>query len=202
MIPLILASGSPRRRALLEALGLEVQVIPSDAEEVDAGRDPATIVINNARVKRDAVAAEVGGEAIVIGADTLVFLGDEVLSKPADAGEARSMLRRLSGATHQVRTGVAVVNTATGASHEAHEATAVTFRPLTDAQIARFVEVVNPLDRAGAYTVDGPGTLLVARYEGCYQNVLGLPIPLLDTLLCRMGVDLFGRMERGRARFL
>ena len=202
MIPLILASGSPRRRALLEALGIEVEVLPSDAEEVDHGPDPAGIVINNARAKRDAVAAGIGREAIVIGADTLVFLEGEVLSKPADAHAARAMLRRLSGATHQVLTGVAVVNTATGAAHELHETTSVTFRPLTDAQIARFVEVVNPLDRAGAYTVDGPGTLLVARYEGCYQNVLGLPVPALEGLLLRMGVDLFKRMDAATARFL
>ncbi len=199
---IVLASASPRRRALLAALGIPVEVIPSDAPECDSGTAPAVIVAANARAKRDDVARRLDAPAVVIGADTLVFLDDHVLSKPADAVEARAMLRRLSGTTHQVVTGIAVTDTATGRSVEGVESTDVTFRQLTDAEIARFVEIVNPVDRAGAYTVDGPGSLLVARYDGCYQNVLGLPIVKLDKLLRQIGVNLFDLMDRRRAVFL
>lgn len=201
MKPIILASGSPRRRALLEALGLEITVIPSHAEETFEG-SPAEMVAVNARLKRDDVARRLGRDAIVIAADTLVFLGDEPLGKPADLDEARVMLGRLSGRTHAVMTGVAVADTGSGAVADAVETTRVTFRELSRAQIDAFVDAVHPVDRAGAYTVDGPGTLLVARYEGCYQNVLGLPMVLLDGLLRTMGVDLFALVDRDRATFL
>lgn len=199
---LILASASPRRRALLAALGVDFEVITSEAPEVDAGEVPAAIVEANARAKRDAVARSLTEPAVVIGADTLVFLDEHVLTKPRDAEEARSMLRRLSGNTHQVVTGLAIVNTATGAHIEGAETTDVTFRTLSEAEIARFVAIVNPLDRAGAYTVDGPGSLLVARYDGCYQNVLGFPMVKLDKLLRQIGVNLFDRMDPARAVFL
>jgi len=200
--PLVLASGSPRRRALLAALGVDFEVITSDAPEVDAGEVPAAIVEANARAKRDAVAARLSAPAVVIAADTLVFLDERVLSKPADRGEAIAMLRRLSGNTHQVVTGLALCDMATGREAVGAETTDVTFRPLDDAEITRFVDIVNPLDRAGAYTVDGPGSLLVARYDGCYQNVLGLPIVRLDKLLRGLGVHLFDRMHPDRAQFL
>lgn len=198
----MLASASPRRRALLTALGVRYEMAVSDAEEVDEGAAPAAIVVANARAKRDDVARRYAHPAIVIGADTLVFLDEHVLSKPADAEAARAMLRRLSGNTHQVVTGLALVNTGTGQRVEGTETTDVTFRVLSDAEIARFVEIVNPLDRAGAYTVDGPGSLLVARYDGCYQNVLGFPIVRLDKLLREMGVSLFNRIDPGLATFL
>ena len=140
--------------------------------------------------------------ALVIAADTLVFLDEHVLSKPADKAEARAMLRRLSGNTHQVVSGVAVLDTATGYDVVGSETTDVTFRTLTDAEIDRFVEAVNPVDRAGAYTVDGPGSLIVARYDGCYQNVLGLPVVRLDKLLRGIGHSLFDLMNPEQARFL
>lgn len=199
---IVLASASPRRRALLESLGLALEVVVSDAPEVDAGSVPAAIVEANARAKRDAVMARLDRPAVVIAADTLVFLEEQVLSKPADLDEARGMLRRLSGNTHQVVTGLAVADTATGRRAEGSETTDVTFRPLQDAEIERFVGIVRPLDRAGAYTVDGPGSLLVARYDGCYQNVLGLPMVRLDKLLRQIGVELFSLMDGDRAKFL
>jgi septum formation protein len=198
----VLASASPRRRALLEALGLNVEVVVSDAPEVDSGAVPAAIVEANARAKRDAVAGRLDRPALVIAADTLVFLDEHVLSKPADKAEARVMLRRLSGNTHQVVSGVAAVDTATGRGVVGSETTDVTFRMLTDAEIDCFVEAVNPVDRAGAYTVDGPGSLIVARYDGCYQNVLGLPIVRLDKLLRGIGHSLFDLMNPEQARFL
>ena len=199
---IVLASASPRRRALLEALGLNVEVVVSDAPEVDAGAVPAAIVEANACAKRDAVALRLNRPALIIAADTLVFLEERVLSKPADKAEARAMLRRLSGNTHQVVSGVAVIDTATGRGAVGSETTDVTFRTLTDDEIGRFVEAVNPVDRAGAYTVDGPGSLIVARYDGCYQNVLGLPVVRLDKLLRGIGHSLFDLMNPEQARFL
>jgi len=199
---IVLASASPRRRALLAALGVEFEVMTSHAVEVDEGAVPAAIVEANARAKRDDVARRLEAPAVVIGADTLVFLDEHVLSKPADRVAAAAMLRHLSGNTHQVITGLALVDTASGQAVEGAESTDVTFRTLTDAEIDRFIDIVSPLDRAGAYTVDGPGSLLVARYDGCYQNVLGFPMVKLDKLLRAIGVTLFDEMDARRAVFL
>ena len=199
---IILASASPRRRALLTALGIKFEVVTSSAPEIDEGASPAAIVEENAVRKRDEVAARLSAPAVVIAADTLVFLEAHVLSKPADAAEARRMLTRLSGRTHQVVTGIAVIDTETGRTARGNECTDVTFRDLTSREIGHFVDIVNPIDRAGAYTVDGPGSLIVARYDGCYMNVLGLPIVRLDLLLREVGVQLFERMHPGRAVFL
>lgn len=201
MTRLILASASPRRRALLAALGLHFAVMPSTAEETFDGA-PAAMVSKNARAKRDEVAGRIEGAALVIAADTLVFVGEHVLGKPADAAGARAMLEKLSGRTHQVLTGVAVTDTGSGKQAEGYESTDVTFRELTSAEIERFVSAVNPIDRAGAYTVDGPGSLLVARYDGCYQNVLGLPMVRLDEVLREIGYSLFEMMDVGKCRFL
>lgn len=198
---IVLASASPRRRALLAALGLDFDVVASSAEETLDGA-PEKVVIANARAKRDDVAARVDTASLIIAADTLVVLEGRVLGKPADLAEARRMLRLLSGNTHQVLTGLAVCDTANGRAAEACESTDVTFRNLEDAEIACFVEAVHPLDRAGAYTVDGPGSLLVAGYRGCYQNVFGLPVVRLDRLLRGMGYSLFDLMDGARASFL
>lgn len=199
---IILASQSPRRRALLASLGIHFDVIPSGADEIDQGQGPAQIVIGNARAKRDDLVRRTAEPAVIIAADTLVFLGDEVLSKPRDRAEAIDMLRRLSGNTHHVVTGLALAHTGNGKRVEGSETTAVSFRPLSTSEIEAFVDIVNPLDRAGAYTVDGPGSLLVARYEGCFYNVLGLPLVRLDRMLRELGVELFPLMRAEGAVFL
>lgn len=201
MTRIVLASASPRRRALLAALGIAFDVVVSDAEETFDG-SPATMVVVNARAKRDDVARRLDAPVLVIAADTLVFVGGRVLGKPADWAEARAMLGRLSGKTHQVLTGMSLIDMATGKTAEGFESTDVTFRDLAPAAIERFVSTVNPVDRAGAYTVDGPGSLLVARYNGCYQNVLGLPIVKLDALLGQIGYSLFDLMHPPRCTFL
>lgn len=198
---LVLASASPRRRALLAALGLTFEVVITGAEENDDG-EPECVVIRNAQAKRADAARRLTEPAIIIAADTLVFLDEHVLGKPRDLAEARNMLARLSGRTHQVLTGLAIMDTATGRQSEGCEATDVTFRRLSADEINHFVHAVKPLDRAGAYTVDGPGSLLVERYHGCYQNVLGLPIVKLDTLLRPFGYNLFEAMDASRSVFL
>ncbi|MBI4560195.1 MAG: septum formation protein Maf [Candidatus Hydrogenedentes bacterium] len=201
MTRLVLASASPRRRALLAALGLTFQVVHSDVVEILSG-DPAGATITNARAKRDVAASRTSAPAVVLGADTLVVANDEILGKPKDLDEARRMLARLSGNTHRVVTGLSLIDTESGLGAEGSEVTRVTFRTLADHEIKRFVSVVKPLDRAGAYTVDGPGSLLVERYEGCYLNVLGLPIVKLDNLLRTIGYSLFTLMNAERSRFL
>ncbi len=202
MTPLVLASASPRRRALLAALGVPFEVMVTDAEEVFEGLPPAALVEYNACAKRDAAAARLSRPAVVIGADTLVFLEDHVLGKPRDEEEAREMLQRLSGRSHEVLTGLAVVDTGTGEKRQDSETTEVVFRELSNDEINRFIDIVQPLDRAGAYTVDGPGSLLVAGYQGCYQNVLGFPLVCLDNMLRQLDVFLFDRMDSENAVFL
>lgn len=201
-LPLVLASASPRRHSLLSSLGVEFEVIVSYAKEIDEGASPTTLVEENALAKCEEVSSRLAYPAVVISADTLVFCDGEVLSKPQDIDEARSMLLRLSGNTHQVITGIAVANTADGRKARGSETTDVTFRTLTEEEIETFIQVVKPIDRAGAYTVDGPGSLLVSRYDGCYYNVLGLPIVRLDKLLRKVGVFLFQRIHADKAKFL
>jgi len=173
----------------------------SDVEERFEG-DPAAMVITNARAKRNDVAARIDGPALVIAADTLVFLGERILGKPADKDEARAMLAALSGRTHRVLTGLALLDKSSGKTAEGYEATDVTFRPLSAHEIDQFVATVHPIDRAGAYTVDGPGSLLIERYNGCYQNVLGFPIVRLDLLLREFGYSLFDLMNASECQFL
>ncbi|HDP34121.1 MAG TPA: septum formation protein Maf [Candidatus Hydrogenedentes bacterium] len=202
MNKVVLASASPRRRYLLAALGIDFDVCAADIEECDTGGAPAAIVEANARAKCHAVAPQTHDETLIIAADTLVFLDGTALSKPANMEEARAMLGRLAGNTHQVVTGLALLDKGTGRTAIGSESTDVTFRTLTAEEINRFVETVRPLDRAGAYTVDGPGSLLVSRYDGCYQNVLGLPIVRLDKLMRALGYSLFDMIEPDKARFL
>lgn len=201
MTRIILASASPRRRALLRALGLQFDVAPADVPETLDG-DPSELVLLNARAKRDAVAPRIEGAALVIAADTVVVLNGHVLGKPADLDEAQRMVSALAGKTHRVITGLAICDTANGRHADGIETTAVTFRALEPAEVRRFVEAVRPTDRAGAYTVDGPGSLLVASYEGCYQNVLGLPVVRLDLLLRTIGYSLFDLMNASESVFL
>ncbi len=179
---LILASGSPRRRDLLEAAGLEFDVIPSPAEEIyDISLGMTGLCEENARLKAVAVAAE-HPDAIVIGADTLVFLDGEPLGKPRDLEDARVMLGMLSGRKNQVCTGVCVAGPRSR-SRCFHGVTDVFFRKLTEADIEGYLAKTNPLDKAGAYGIQDHGEMIVDRIEGDFDNVMGLPVALvLDAL--------------------
>ena len=178
--PLILASASPRRSALLRQLGLAFSVCPTDADETwPRGRPPGAAAQEVAMRKARALDAP---GAIVLAADTVVVLEDEILGKPADALEASRTLRRLSGRTHTVVTGLAVRFDDRDAT--AHATTAVTFADLSDAEIEAYVATGSSLDKAGAYGIqDDLGALLVERLEGDYFNVVGLPLRRLYTLL-------------------
>lgn len=171
----ILASGSPRRRELLENAGLVPVVIPSPAEELhDAAMPPGELCETNARLKAAAVAAAHPGRWVV-GADTLVFLDDIPLGKPRDRVEAEEMLGKLSGRTHCVRTGVCVIDPG-GRATTFHEATRVTFRQLDVRAIREYHALVDPLDKAGAYGIQEHGERIVEGIEGPFDNVMGLPV--------------------------
>jgi septum formation protein len=183
-LPLILASRSPRRQKLLAQVGLPFAVQPSAVEEViPPGLSPSAAVQHLALEKAQAVAVDFP-KALTLGADTIVVLDGDVLGKPADAAEARAMLQRLSGRTHIVYTGLALVHAAAKHTVTSFEATHVTFGTLTEAEVADYVATGSPMDKAGAYGIqDDRGALFVARIEGDYYNVVGLPLHRLYRLL-------------------
>lgn len=188
---LVLASASPRRRELLLDLGLQFQVVPADVDEgpiAAAIRDPERLVSALAEAKAKSVSSK-HPEALVIGADTVVVLDGAILGKPADEIEAKAMLARLSGRTHRVYTGVAVVHGRSRRTKVCAEVTGVTFGTLTAEVIERYVRTGEPLDKAGAYGIQGLGATLVERVDGCYFNVVGLPIYRLARLLEEFGLD-------------
>ena len=184
---LILASGSPRRRQLLEQVGLTFAVRSSDVDEsVSPGLTPAQVVESLSARKGEAVAAEAAPGDLVLSADTVVALDGAILGKPRDRAEAEAMLTALSGRTHQVYTGVTLLQD--GRRLTEHEVTAVTFRPLSPGEIAAYVSTGEPMDKAGAYGIQGLGALLVERLEGDYFNVMGLPLCRLGEMLAQFGV--------------
>ena len=177
---MILASQSPRRIELMREAGYEFRVIPADIDETPhEGEGPIELVGRLARDKALAVARDAAetGE-LVVAADTIVAVGDEVLGKPADGADARRMLRDLSGRTHQVATGVCLALAGIGAEPVSFvDVTDVTFYPLTDAEIDAYVASGEPLDKAGAYGIQGTGgRMLVKKIDGDFYTVVGLPI--------------------------
>jgi septum formation protein len=188
--PIILASSSPRRIELLRSLGLEFQVVESGIQEESAPSvSICDLVKQNAFLKAREVAKrfETG---LVIGADTVVWQEGKLFGKPRNIEDARRMLRELVGKTHQVHSGVAVIRIADALEKTACAVTDVTFRPLSDEQIERYLQMIDPLDKAGAYAIQGPGGIIVERICGCYYNVVGLPLHVLDSLLTQFGMSL------------
>ncbi len=180
---LILASVSPRRRRLMEQLGLDFSITSSAAEEIHAGDlSAAEIVQENALRKARQVAGQLE-KGLVIGADTLIGLGDTVFGKAHSAAEAIATLQQLSGKTHQVYTGVSIVNAADNHTITDYMATQVSMKPLTHEQIQNYAATGEPLGKAGAYAIQGRGELLIEKIDGCYSNVVGLPLPLLADML-------------------
>ncbi|MBC7105532.1 MAG: septum formation inhibitor Maf [Firmicutes bacterium] len=186
--PIVLASASPRRRALLRQLGLPFRVVPSRVrEEVPAGLAPGARVERLAELKARDVAARVR-RGLVIGADTVVVVDGRVLGKPADPADAEVMLALLQGRWHEVYTGVAVAAAGGERALVAHERTCVAFKPLDPERIRRYVGTGEPLDKAGAYAIQGRAAAFVAGIRGCYSNVVGLPLGRLADLLEEFGV--------------
>jgi septum formation protein len=189
---LLLASGSPRRRQILEDLGLEFEVRPSGVEESRHPDESPSVFAE--RVARDKALAIAEAGTVVVAADTIVVHRGVILGKPGHPTEARSMLQRLSGDRHTVITGVAVVRVDDSTSTWSDsERTAVTFLDLTDVEIAAYIASGEPMDKAGAYGMQGGGGALVASIEGNPSNVVGLPMPLTVRLLRAAGVPVFGQ---------
>lgn len=175
----ILASASPRRADLLRQLDLKFQVVPSDASELlDDHLSPLELCQLNAHRKARAVAKK-HPDTLVVGADTLVFLDNEIMGKPADLREARRMLARLQGRTHQVVTGVSLIHLRTHQERMFATSTDVTFHALTQEQIGDYLSKINPLDKAGAYAIQEYGERIVSGIFGSFSNVVGLPIEIL-----------------------
>lgn len=178
-LPLILASQSPRRVELMREAGFVFETLVPEVEEAhDAALTPEALTVENAR--RKAVAAsEMRPECLTLGADTLVYLNGEPLGKPRDFSEAREMLSRLSGRAHEVCTGVYLAWDGGRQGRGFHVITEVIFKPLTEAEIRAYHQLVNPLDKAGAYGIQEHGDLIVDHYEGSWTNVMGLPMERL-----------------------
>jgi septum formation protein len=186
---LILASGSPQRRAILGDLGLDFEVRVSDVAEQDVGA-PRAVASENARRKALAVAGDCADE-LVIGCDTLVATGDQIWGKPPDEVAARATLRHLSGRTHEVVSGLALV--VDGEVREATEITLVTFRELDEPTIGWYLATREWEGRAGGYAIQGRGAVLVSRIEGDYLNVVGLPVAALLALEPQLQRDFAAR---------
>lgn len=183
--PLVLGSASPRRAALLRQLCLPFQQITSPEPELaPAGRPPPDFVVESAAAKASAVQrlAAVPPDAIVIGADTVVVLDGRITGKPRDAADAAAMLCRLSGRVHEVHTGI-VLRYGHGRQIQGAECTRVFVRRLSPADIDWYVASGEPLDKAGAYGIQGLGARFIERIDGCYYNVVGLPLARLSAML-------------------
>lgn len=190
VLPLILASGSPRRRELLDLMGLTYTVETPDVDESFSGR-PSETVMEISRRKAAAVAAR-HSDSIIIAADTLVF-ADGALGKPHTPERAKEMLRSLAGNWHHVYTGITVINTRGGRILRNVDKTRVHLVPMTEQEIDAYVATGEPLDKAGAYGIQGMGGMFVDRIDGSYSNVVGLPMSMLRIMLAQVG----GVDERG-----
>jgi septum formation protein len=186
---LMLASASPRRSELLKRIGLQFKTCPANVHELNRSAEgPEYLVAVNARLKADAL-IEQFPDALILGSDTTVALGEVVLNKPSDLEAARAMLKQLSGRAHTVYTAVALLWKRGDFCDEFVEASRVQFKHLDNATIDAYFEIVNPLDKAGSYGIQAGRELIVESVEGSVENVMGLPIQTLQTRLLQLGFD-------------
>lgn len=184
---LILASSSPRRAELLKQIGLSFQIKACSVDESPLpGLSPPELVELLAKKKAAAAARELN-DGIVIGADTVVVWQGQVLGKPRNGDEAFEMLLKLQGCSHEVYTGVAVIDVSSGKALVQHEKTRVSFSPLDEREIRLYIDSGEPLDKAGAYGVQGLAAVFITKIEGCYTNVVGLPLAMLTSMLKQLG---------------
>jgi septum formation protein len=181
--PLVLASQSPRRKELLEVLGLPFSIVlPEVDESPREGESPETYVVRVARDKALNVASRVK-VSVVLSADTVVTIDGEILGKPRDAADAMAMLQKLSGRQHTVLTAVCVIDQLKGRTREGLERTRVWFRQMSDREIEDYIQRENLLDKAGAYAIQGFASVFIPKISGSYSNVMGLPLTLVYELL-------------------
>lgn len=186
---IVLASNSPRRKELLRQIGLEFTADPADLDESALPDErPGDYAVRVAREKA-AVASKRSRDAIVIAADTIVVLDGMILGKPADIADAERMLGLLSGRMHEVATGLVVRDSSTGRTAEGLSVTRVWFRDMSSEEISAYAATREPMDKAGAYGIQEKGAVFIDRIEGCYFNVVGLPISMLYIMLKGFGID-------------
>jgi len=185
---LILASSSPRRAEILANAGLPFSVLSSAVDESPYPNEASAALVQRlANAKADLVTARAVGPAIILAADTVVVLDDKVLGKPSSIEDARHMLQQLSGRTHSVLTGVALIRLPDGERRQFIESTLVHFRPITDEELSSYLATEEPYDKAGAYAIQGQAGRYIPRIEGCYFNVVGLPLSRVLTELQALG---------------
>jgi septum formation protein len=185
---LILASGSPRRAEILQTVGLPFTVLSSAVDETPIPGETAQEMVRRlAAAKAELVAQRAVGPAIVVAADTVVTLDNTIFGKPRTTEDARQMLEKLAGRTHSVITGVALIRLPDVERREFHEITHVQFGPLDDEEITRYLASGEPFDKAGAYAIQGRAGRYITRIEGCYYNVVGLPLARLCAALAELG---------------
>lgn len=192
----ILASASPRRKELLEQVGAEFEIIPAGGEEVITGSKPQEVVVALAVQKAKEVEQrflnDTDGAVVVLGADTVVAFGGQILGKPEDEADAQRMLSMLSGNTHSVYTGVAVVVRKDGKTEllSFYEETKVTMYPMEERQILSYIRTGEPMDKAGAYGIQGKGALYIKEIQGDYNNVVGLPVAKIFQRMSKSGIEI------------
>jgi len=193
----MLASASPRRKQMLRELGIRFSVVPGSFDEPphSKGEAPSVYVRKNAEGKARSAAHKVEN-ALVIGADTIVVYRGRVLGKPGSLKDAFAYLQLLNGRTHAVHTGLCVFDTSDSSCLSDYEKTQVTFRKLTEAEIRAYLGRIHPMDKAGAYAIQGEGALIVESIAGCYYNVMGFPIARLEQMLLKKGASLFEYMKK------
>lgn len=179
MKKIILASQSPRRKELLGLIDVEFEVIPSESEENIEKCEPSEYVVKLSALKANDVASKISEDCFVVGADTIVVLEGDILGKPKDKGDAFSMLRRLSGNTHTVYTGVTVIDIKSGESRSFYEKTDVDMFDVSDEELKAYIDTGDPFDKAGGYGVQSKGAFLVSGIRGDFYNVVGLPVARL-----------------------
>ena len=198
MKTIVLASGSPRRRELLKRVVPAFEVLADGGEEMlIPGESPEETVRRLAMQKAENTARRIKKDALILAADTVVVLGEKILGKPVDEAEAFAMLFSLSGKTHRVYTGLAIVDTGTGKKISDFVVTKVRFRPLTEEEIRSYIRSGEPMDKAGAYGIQEIGALFIEGIDGDYFNVVGLPLCRLGILLKEsFGIDLAEEIQK------
>jgi septum formation protein len=195
---LILASKSPRRRYLLKQAGIEFSVIPSEFDEGSVELSPPVTYVKCLAESKARDISQKYPDSWIIGADTIVLIGDTILGKPASADEACTMLKRLSGKIHRVITGYCICNTSKGCFFSETVTTQVHFKELTQSEIDWYIKSGEPFDKAGAYAIQGLGTFLVKRINGSYTSVVGLPVCEVLEFLIKHGIVDLTTDDRGR----
>ncbi len=188
---IILASQSPRRKWLLEQIGLEFDIIPSNFDEdIENKKFSKKLIESLAYEKAKEVSQRIDDKALIIAADTVVILGEQILGKPVDEADATKMLQKLSGQTHKVITAIAIIDKYEEKTLLNSTISKVKFKKLSEREISDYIKTGEPMDKAGSYGIQAYGSLFVEKVEGCYNNIVGLPLNLLCEMLKSFGVYL------------